>query len=288
MEETLEVELEKIKKEEEKCKNKTNALDSRIKFFNAVAWAAVIIGFLIGVSGIIYKGEDLKLHELGDFIGGSTASLWSLAGLFFIYIAFLGQQKQMLLQNLDIKYNRFELKLSRQELREQKEQSKLQTKNLIKQNFEDTFFKLISLHKENLNQWVSKKIEKQNGKIIREVKKQGISTLRSSFKIFNDSVKLRMRNSDGERNSILQTLQLVRINDFELQEPYFEHISRTYELIMNSKLDDGNQFYYNILSTQLNSREKLYYRYYLIYKQNNELLKILHKNTNVQMLIDKI
>lgn len=32
-----------------------------------------------------------KASELGDFLGGTVGSLWSLAGLIFVYVAFLGQ-----------------------------------------------------------------------------------------------------------------------------------------------------------------------------------------------------
>mgnify|MGYP003717282061 CR=1 FL=1 len=95
------------------------------------------------VVGVIYQfngNSNIRLSEIGDYIGGTVASTWSLAGLFFIYVAFLGQQKQMLLQKLDLYYNRLEITATRKELEGQKEQMIEQNKAIKLQRFENTFF----------------------------------------------------------------------------------------------------------------------------------------------------
>lgn len=63
-----------------------------------------------------------KLSAVGSYFQGAVGSLWALAGLMFIYVAFLGQKQQLLLQ--------------RQEMKEQEGQFRLQQKSIRKQNFE--------------------------------------------------------------------------------------------------------------------------------------------------------
>ncbi|MEM6684444.1 MAG: hypothetical protein AAF617_01515, partial [Bacteroidota bacterium] len=86
-----------------------------IRIIQSFGWFFVIMGFVFLVVGLYYwflKRDDF--NEVGDFIGGVSGSLWALAGLFFIYIAFLGQK-------IEIKYQQEELKLNREELSESKE-----------------------------------------------------------------------------------------------------------------------------------------------------------------------
>lgn len=90
--------------------------------------------------------RDYRVNDLGTFIGGFVASLWSLAGIFFIYIAFLGQKRQLILQQLEIKFNQIELKATRLELEGQKEQMMEQNATLKHQRFENTFFQLVNIH----------------------------------------------------------------------------------------------------------------------------------------------
>jgi hypothetical protein len=68
----------------------------------------------------------------GSFLQGTTASLWSLAGLLIIFVAFLAQKQQLLRQEL--------------ELQKQAKQFELQQQSIKLQNFENSFFQLLSLH----------------------------------------------------------------------------------------------------------------------------------------------
>src|SRR5690606_19045944 len=81
-------------------------LEGKIKTYTNWAWVFIGLGFLIGIIGLgIYLCKEttsFNLNLLGDFYGGSVASLWSLAGLFLIYVAFLGQKQQLLNQQMEI------------------------------------------------------------------------------------------------------------------------------------------------------------------------------------------
>lgn len=106
-----------------------------------IAWIFVAIGFLVGGYGIFetYKEGGFNLANigaLGSYLQGSVASIWSLAGLLFIYAAFLSQKKQLAQQE--------------EELEAQKEQSEEQLHSIQLQNFENSLFQLINM----LNQTV--------------------------------------------------------------------------------------------------------------------------------------
>lgn len=95
----------------------------------------------------------MSLNELGDFLAGSMTSAWSLARLFFIYVAFLGQKQQMIYQQDQLKINNEDLELNREEIKQTNETLKLQRKEMTKQNtttkrqqFENLFFNLIQTH----------------------------------------------------------------------------------------------------------------------------------------------
>lgn len=156
----LEEEIEKAEKRIEEKKEIIEAevteLESKITTFTKLAWAFVIVGLAVTVFGIIFylctnseKGYGLNL--LGDFMAGTVASVWSLAGLFFIYVAFLGQKQQLLNQQLELMYSQLEVKYTRLELAGQKKELKEQNKTLRRQRFENTFFQLLQNHQDIVN-----------------------------------------------------------------------------------------------------------------------------------------
>ena len=131
-------------------------LDDRIRLFTIIAWGAVIIGFIVGILGVFnFLFTDcfpilkmISLNELGDYLAGSVASFWSLAGLFFIYIAFLGQKQQMAQQQIELAFNQQELQETRKVLDDQKNQMFEQNRTLQIQRFENTFFNLLNNHQQ--------------------------------------------------------------------------------------------------------------------------------------------
>lgn len=156
---TTEIELEqeirvasiRIEARQSKIESELESLSKKIIKFTSWAWIFVWIGFAVGIVSIIifyYKNTEngFGLNLLGDFMSGTVASIWSLAGLFFIYVAFLGQKQQLLNQQLEIMYSQLEVKYTRLELAGQKLEMKEQNETLKLQKFENTFFNLLSLH----------------------------------------------------------------------------------------------------------------------------------------------
>ncbi|WP_313101626.1 putative phage abortive infection protein [Epilithonimonas sp.] len=156
---TTEIELEqeireastRIEVRQSKIESELENLSKKIIKFTLWAWIFVWVGVAVGIASIIIfycknTEQGFGLNLLGDFMSGTVASIWSLSGLFFIYVAFLGQKQQLLNQQLEIMYSQLEVKYTRLELAGQKLEMKEQNETLKLQKFENTFFNLLSLH----------------------------------------------------------------------------------------------------------------------------------------------
>lgn len=126
-------------------KSKLNSdiiLFTRIGAVSALIAVIPLIWALVEVLG---NHAFFKENELGDFIGGTSGTFASFAGLAFVYVAFLGQRLQILMQQEELELNRQEMKDTRIEIQGQKEQLVLQNKQFQRQSFESVFFSLIEL-----------------------------------------------------------------------------------------------------------------------------------------------
>lgn len=108
---TLEAEIEnatrRIESRQAEIDAELQLLVTQIEKYTTWAWRFVWFGaFVAVISTIFYLCNNTEtgfgLNLLGDFMSGTVASIWSLAGLFFIYVAFLGQKQQLLNQQLEI------------------------------------------------------------------------------------------------------------------------------------------------------------------------------------------
>lgn len=151
----IEKDFNEIQEEEKEIKKEGLLIERRVRIFSCLGWFFVIGGAIFGSIGVYFQLKSnqnvIKFHEIGDFIGGTVASLWALSGLFFIYVAFLGQQKQMLFQILELKFSRFEVRTTRYELEGQKKQMIEQNNSIKLQRFENIFFNMISILHEIVN-----------------------------------------------------------------------------------------------------------------------------------------
>ena len=93
------------------------------------AFLCIILGGLpwfLAQIALRKSGSDLgDLGNYGSFLQGTTGSLWTLAGVLIVFVAFLFQAIQ---------------------LGEQRRQFKAQSDSLGRQNFENAFFQLLNLH----------------------------------------------------------------------------------------------------------------------------------------------
>lgn len=94
---------------------------------------------LILVRNHLDKKTFEALGPVGDFFGGTTVGLLTLASMLFVIASISMQRKQLDMQQV-------ELKTQREELAKTREEFELTNKTLTKQQFESTFFNMINLH----------------------------------------------------------------------------------------------------------------------------------------------
>ncbi len=239
-------------------------IDRRIRFFTVFAWVFITLGIVIFVSALtIYlltpkdAQQFFNLDALGDFLSGSVASLWSLAGLFLIYVAFLGQKQQILHQQIELLYSQLELSHTRQELEGQKIEMKEQNITLKRQRFENTFFQLIR----NLQEIISAISIDANSEI-----EETVSGRNSFEEIYNGLYLKIYRKPGGDVNVDLDTVMdkfeaVYKQYQSDLGH-YYRSLFNIIEFIDNSRDVENKTLYSKIVRELLSSFELILLFYF--------------------------
>lgn len=258
-----------------------------------------LILFLIGEHETLTSGRIKadKFGQFGDIIGGVVGSIWALAGVMLFYAAFkkqieaLDNQKeatQAAISSIEIQSK--ELQLQRKELEQTREVFKEQEKTLKIQQFESTFFNLISLLESVLN---SIDIDE----IVKIERRAGYVEGGTGFSIVEPEYD-NITNVFTGRDCIAKMLSRINLNisnvcengisreeviaEFKEEyegdiEPYLNLIKQVLIRIENCPLNDNNE-YIDILKAQLTKKEL-------------KFMKIMTEtdliDNNFQQLIDK-
>jgi hypothetical protein len=170
-----------------------NRLEIQIRYLSRAAALLVVFGSLAGFWALFqFDSSPNELSQLGDFFSGAVTALWSLAGLLLIYVAFLGQRRQIIHQEEELALNRFELQSTREELRGQKEQLELQ-------RFETTFFQRLHL----ISTIVAALRIKGSLKLGRRVLEQD-GTGREVFRLWVEELSIRTQSERVDQSSASQ------------------------------------------------------------------------------------
>lgn len=234
MEEEIKLFSKRIDKREKEVEFELKSLKSKISTFSNWAWTFVGIGIVVAISSTIYFFTNISpnsnIKNLDDFMSGTVAAIWSLSGLFFIYVAFLGQKQQLLHQQTEIMYSQLEVKYTRQELEGQKKEMIEQNLTLRQQKFENTYFQLLNLFSSIVNS-----ID------LRSTSTKEITTSgRDCFEVFYK----RLNTIVGRKNS----------------EPSIENIIKSYDELYDSIKSDMSHYfrtYYHIIKFIDNSEMKI-------------------------------
>jgi hypothetical protein len=204
------------------------------KWIGGTSALIALIPFIWAGVQVLANQSFFKENELGDFIGGTSGTFASFAGLAFIYVGFLGQQLQILMQQEELELNRQEMESTRNEIRGQKKQLKLQNKQFQIQSFETTFFTLISYYDQQLKRVFSEKSSPSGARmnhfksqILEQVKiEEGDEFVRDKL-IHNrrEAFQKSFEHMDEDIESILRCVYNVTIHVYKnrefIDEKYF-------------------------------------------------------------------
>jgi len=231
-----------IEEKENLIEKEVKRLSRKISFYTTLAWILIAIGAIVALVPAIWSdaisSDTNPLSVLGDFWSGSVASIWSLAGLFFIYVAFLGQKQQLLNQQLEIMHSQLELKYTREELAGQREEMASQNSTLKQQKFENTFFNLLSLHHQivsNIDEIEERSAQKSvlynpiKDEPIQYIVIRGRDVFKSAYQRFQDALEHNDRNHHD-----------VYMEEYEKVQTDFGHYFRNLYRII--KFIDGTIF----------------------------------------------
>jgi len=297
-------ELERNKNIAEQDKLKLDAIINRYTIFGYILISLGVVAFFIPLLPV----SNFNLY--GDFVGGVVSSIWSLAGLIFIYVAFLGQRQQLIMQQIELKHTQYEAKSSRVEIVMQNEQLKEQNKTLALQRFENTFFQLLQTQ----NQIVSNMdllINIGDGNII----SKGKDCFRVFYKNhFKSKIKVAKRNILIKENSNsplfgfskedIDKVKIEKVDLINIYESlygdhegdlghYFNNLNHLMGFVDNADQIEDTRKYVEIIRAQLSSFELVFIFFHGIssygkvpFKPLVEKYGVLH-NLNIDLLLNK-
>lgn len=289
LEQEIEQAAVRIETRQSEIRNELASLETKVIKYTDWAWGFVWTGVGLSIFSVIFyicKNEEkgFGLNLLGDFLGGSVASVWALAGLFLIYVAFLGQKQQLLNQQLEIMYSQLEVKYTRLELAGQKEQMIVQNKTLLNQKFENTFFQLLTLSSNIVN---SLDLRKSSTKVI-------IASGRDCFESFYKSLTTETRTIIGQNTGLVSSTipQVVKAYDkvYSLNKADLSHYFRTiyhiFKFIDDSNIDNKKR-YVSIARAQLSSYEQVILFYNCLHRNGLKKFKPLIEKYAILKNIDE-
>lgn len=132
---------------------KYSKLRRTVWFYSNMHWlfVGVIILFILNGTLTLFIGGWSDRGTFGDQFGAVNALFSGLAFAGLI-ITILLQRRDLRLQRKDLRMQRKELQLNRQEMESQTAEFEKQNATLLKQTFETTFFHMLELHKQNVQE----------------------------------------------------------------------------------------------------------------------------------------
>lgn len=233
--------------------------------------------FIMMISHTKFTVQQIStLGAVGDFLGGSTIGLLSIASIFFIIHTISIQSKELSMQ-------RTELMLTRNELAETRKIHESSHKTMLKQQFENTFFNMLSLHNEIVHSIHFEDGNKvYNGRaIFKKLRQHMNNQLRKLEEKLEESLS-------GHLQAIEEAVSITAKDFSETTAHYFKNIWTLLVFLDQEKIltDEEKEKYINVIKSQLSPYE-LIYLLYLSFKKENQGFFILTKKYKLFLEIDK-
>ena len=239
-----------------------------------IRWLPYLIGVIIlwaanTIFAIYYFPKPEQIGQFGDMFGAVNA--------LFAGLAFAGVIFAIILQKKELELQRQELKETRDEIRGQKEQLQAQDQTLKKQNFESSFFHLLSLHNEIVNSTMIieyrpiglRRVIEHSGQRSQAIEYSG----QRSFLYINRKLKESYNKEKRDTQDSIATPTSTEIKEeikavceqfFTNYQPYvghyFRYLYNTIKFVDEHEFFDNktfkhNKLYTNLIRAQLSSTE---------------------------------
>lgn len=240
---------------------------------------SLILFIWIATGLVLFDVEDRG--TLGDMFGTTNALFSGLAFGGVIY-AILLQRRDLNLQSMILENQNKEIKLNREELKGQKEQLALQNVTLRRQNFEATFFKLLSLHNEITS---NIKIVTGNGHTY-----TGIESFEYLYTKYQEIWK-HYQNKDNE--DLINCIKMTYNNFYDQHHLHIGHYYRSLQYLMTliyekrDFLDNDGRLYSNLVRSHLSRYELCLLFYDALSDAGSDRLKQYIEYFSIFSAIDK-
>ena len=209
---------------------------------------AILLPFIIMViSSTTFSVSKLgELGAVGDFFGGSTIGLLSIASIFFIIHTISIQSKELSLQ-------RQELHLTRNELEETRKVHEEANRTQYIQRFETTFFNMLSLQSELIK---NLEIGNQNKLSGRAATEKIYKKFESYFQSPYENTRLKVAKASTALEKFYPVYEDFFEHYSDFIEPYFRNVAILIRLIEDgefSRLEKNH--YLDILKAQISKSE---------------------------------
>lgn len=253
-----------IKIQYKRCRKKTPFLNFIL--FGISLFMLLIFLYLLKFGKYGLSPDQGDWGTFGDFIGGTLNPV-------FAFLSLLALLTTIRLQNKELKASRQELSMTRDELSRSADAQKEQSNSIKIQNFENTFFNMLNLHNENINNIHLEKIEiysPSKGKYVPSLYKVGDISLN----------RLRAKNTLNKKNALSKLLKIFleyntvdkdrKIEDSyylfhkeyeNIISHYFGQIYQVLKFIKESSPEKSKKRYIEIFRAQfsVDERELLFY-----------------------------
>lgn len=245
-----------------------------------LGWAVFSVLSVFAVYVVILFTTTWPITEFSIEKAGTFGDSFGILTSLFTGLAFAALIATVLLQRDD-------LKLNRQELEDTRKEFQLQNQTFSRQRFEDSFYRMLGLYKENLRDLSVRR--RETG--LEQQRAYGVDALNYLIKKFDEAcekhVIKKFPSEENERHAYIYELYLTINALFYRQTRYVETLSSILVLIDEDCTPiEKKETYWKILASQLTVYEIKYLFYQaLVYSDFSALRNMMF---NSQIFQDKL
>lgn len=232
----------------------------------------VVLTVIAYAAFLVFKTWPIDQYSIAS--AGTFGDSFGMLNSLFTGLGFAGLLVTIFLQREDLKLTRIELSETREEI-------KNQSLTFRQQQFEESFYRILALYKDNLYQ-ISVRVERNS-----DVRMEGVNALISKQRRFEDKCKIELPGDfpmDGtleEKDDYAYNLYQLCDASLPRQSRYMETLNTILDVVTHHCFDEERkEYYFSILSSQLTAHEAKYIFYQAFLDPNYNSLRSTLANSH--------